>query len=779
MNKVDAMACNDSQESPKAPHVSKLLFVSKSATVTVPLIRTGLNKRQFPLAESSTPQFLSSFNFSHKGETFSLTENDHQVVISPVADHAKRLISPDSPSPEESAVVCNEEHTADVRPSNITPLVLQNPQMRKRTPVTHEDLAAPAAKKPHIFIAEDVAENTTPPDFDRGSPPMSLPSPSVSPVGADPRSLRYDNNPNYMHIPDIIETFGTLPAEIKTYVMYNLLKSCDRKTLSLLSGIIVPALRCDILGLLPVELAYNVISYLDFRTLCNAAQVSHAWRDIVESCEWIWKDLLDRDGLGLESGEFARAKNEQWGYVGWGNSEQQLVESSSSSSLEKSISSNPAPTSITTPRFTHPSATFLRPRMDINLYKSIYRRKYLIRKNWMNSSSTPKHLVIKAHGNNVVTCLQFDDERIITGSEDHTVCVHSTETGRLLHRLEGHDGGVWALQYIHKRILVSGSTDRTVRVWDIEKAVCTHIFYGHVSTVRCLEIIEPAKITNRDGTTEVFPKFPIIVTGSRDTTLRMWKLPLPGDPWQNEPQEHPNPRNDRYFLRVLKGHTHSVRAISGYGDTLVSGSYDTTVRVWKLSIGECRWEFTGHAQRVYSALLDHKRNRCISGSMDWFVKVWCIETGTLLYTLEGHTSLVGLLDLNRTTLVSAAADSTLRVWDPETGASIHKLQGHHGAITCFQHDESKVVSGSPKTLKLWNIKTGKLVKNLLTGLSEIWQVCFDQRRCVAAVKRGEETFIDVMDFDYDPEHPPEPLRVGPVMNDEESIMNMITSTIDE
>ena len=90
------------------------------------------------------------------------------------------------------------------------------------------------------------------------------------------------------------------------------------------------------------------------------------------------------------------------------------------------------------------------------------------------------------------------------------------------------------------------------------------------------------------------------------------------------------------------------------------------------------------------------------------------------------------------------------MWDPDNGNFLHKLQGHQGAITCFQHDEYKVVSGSERTLKLWNIRTGELVQDLLDGLTRIWQVRFDQRRCVAAVQRNEKTFIEVLDFDYDP-----------------------------
>ncbi|CAG8542917.1 8540_t:CDS:2 [Ambispora gerdemannii] len=381
-------------------------------------------------------------------------------------------------------------------------------------------------------------------------------------------------------------------------------------------------------------------------------------------------------------------------------------------------------------------------------YKAIYRRHYLIRQNWIHGRST--HISFPGHGPNVVTCLQFDSDKIISGSDDQCINVYDTKTGTLRKRLEGHDGGVWALQYVDNT-LVSGSTDRTVRVWDIERGVCTHVFPGHTSTVRCLQIILPKNVNiNPNESPIVEPPIPLIVTGSRDSTLRVWRLPnsatdpsfTPNIPLSPSDNVTENP----YFVRALQGHTHSVRALAGVGNTLISGSYDCTVRVWNIMTGECYWRLHGHTQKVYSVVLDAKRKRCMSGSMDGTVKVWSLEDGTCVWTLEGHSSLVGLLDLSHDFLVSAAADSSLRIWNPNDGTCRHVLTAHTGAITCFQHDDQKVISGSDGTLKMWDVKTGKPIRDLLTGLSGVWQVRFDERRCVAAVQRSNVTWFEVLDF---------------------------------
>jgi WD40 repeat protein len=364
----------------------------------------------------------------------------------------------------------------------------------------------------------------------------------------------------------------------------------------------------------------------------------------------------------------------------------------------------------------------------------------------MSGKIQPQHIAFPAHPRHVITCLQFDEDKILTGSDDTYIHVYDTKTGKLRKRLEGHEGGLWALQY-EGNVLVSGSTDSSVRVWDIEKGLCTQVFHGHTSTVRCLQILLPVD-TGRsfNGKPIMTPAFPLIITGSRDSQLRVWRLPEQGAKRYIQTGPPANDADCPYFIRVLGGHTHPVRAIAAYQDTLVSGSYDCSVRVWKISTGETLHQLRGHGQKVYSVVLDHMRRRCISGSMDNTVKIWSLDTGANLYTLEGHSSLVGLLDLRDGRLVSASADSTLRIWDPENGQCMNTLTAHTGAISCFQHDGTKVISGSDRTLKMWNVQTGECLKDLLTDLSGVWQVKFDERRCVAAVQRGSLTYIEASTF---------------------------------
>jgi len=62
----------------------------------------------------------------------------------------------------------------------------------------------------------------------------------------------------------------------------------------------------------------------------------------------------------------------------------------------------------------------------------------------------------------------------------------------------------------------------------------------------------------------------------------------------------------------------------------------------------------------------------------------------------------------------------LRVWDAEIGECV--LEGASGAITCFQHDQRKVVSGCDKYVTLWDVRKGKRAKDLLAEVYRVYQV---------------------------------------------------------
>ena len=51
--------------------------------------------------------------------------------------------------------------------------------------------------------------------------------------------------------------------------------------------------------------------------------------------------------------------------------------------------------------------------------------------------------------------------------------IWNMSTKASLQQIRGHNGGIWALQY-RGNLLVSGSRDKTLRVWQLDTGVCRY-----------------------------------------------------------------------------------------------------------------------------------------------------------------------------------------------------------------------------------------------------------------------------------------------------------------
>ena len=133
----------------------------------------------------------------------------------------------------------------------------------------------------------------------------------------------------------------------------------------------------------------------------------------------------------------------------------------------------------------------------------------------------------------------------------------------------------------------------------------------------------------------------------------------------------------------------------------------------------------------------------LSGSGDKTLKLWRTCDGSLINTLNGHTDYVQqphfhlgshitqvmccCFSPDGSTILSCAYDKTLKLWRTRDGSLISTLNGHTNYVTttsswfsftqvtccCFSPDGSTILSGSgDKTLKLWRTRDGSFSSTL-------------------------------------------------------------------
>jgi WD40 repeat protein len=129
-------------------------------------------------------------------------------------------------------------------------------------------------------------------------------------------------------------------------------------------------------------------------------------------------------------------------------------------------------------------------------------------------------------------------------------------------------------------------------------------------------------------------------------------------------------------VAVLSGHTNWVRslAFSSDGASLVSGSDDTTLKLWDVQTGGVVRTFHGHTHWVYSISISPDYTTIASASHDKTICLWDIQTRKCHHVIKLQEAVhcVSFSPTNPKHLISASGDVVQR-WD---------TSGHQIGPTC-------------------------------------------------------------------------------------------------
>ena len=164
---------------------------------------------------------------------------------------------------------------------------------------------------------------------------------------------------------------------------------------------------------------------------------------------------------------------------------------------------------------------------------------------------------------------------------------------------------------------------------------------------------------------------------------------------------------------------------------IVSGSGDSSIKIWDAVTGNLINTLNGHTHSVWSVCYSSDNKRIVSGSYDNSIKIWDSETGSLINTLNGHINSVWSVcySSDNKRIVSGSSDKSIKIWDAETGILINTLNGHIDSVwcVCYSPDNKRIVSGSrDHSIIIWDAETGNLINTLNGHISSVWSVCYSR-----------------------------------------------------
>ena len=142
-----------------------------------------------------------------------------------------------------------------------------------------------------------------------------------------------------------------------------------------------------------------------------------------------------------------------------------------------------------------------------------------------------------------------DDRMLAAAGRDGFVTIWNLENGTIIAREKRHIRRVRDLAFsADSTMLITASEDRTLFLWNLTaESKSRSLSLGSMKAM-ALEVCGPN----------------LVAVAGTDNSIRLWDI--------SEERE----------IDRLHGHTGSVTSLDHHGDRLVSGSYDTSVRLWRL-----------------------------------------------------------------------------------------------------------------------------------------------------------------------------------------------------
>ncbi|CDK24888.1 unnamed protein product [Kuraishia capsulata CBS 1993] len=524
-------------------------------------------------------------------------------------------------------------------------------------------------------------------------------------------------------ISNVWSLFSAAPSHHRTLMLQGLLTQCCFPQLSMLSEEVSSLIKIDFITALPSELSLKILCYLDCASLCNAAQVSTKWKKLADD-DRVWHHMCEQHidkkcpqcGWGLPLMLLKRAR------------EMPTAPSAAATVVTPPASGSEAEQETTVTKKRKNNSGKAEPATDIDMvassssnsqqqavrktrpWKIVYSERYKVERNWRKGIYKAKEFQGHEDG---VTCIQFDDQFLMTGSYDKTVKIWNVNTGELLRTLEGHNGGIKALVFDDQK-LITGGLDSTIKVWNHHTGQCISTYRGHAESVLSVDFHNKT-----------------IVSGSADHTVKVWHV-------------------ETRTCYSLRGHTEWVTCVKIHpkSNTIFSASDDSTVRMWDMSTNQCIRIFggfkdNGHIGQVQCVIPLTIKDALVEDEKEGFEEDTAsisedAETGTNDENSEEDLNNKILDDPNYPThLLTSSLDNTIKVWDVKTGKCIRTQFGHIEGVWSIAADTFRIVSGAhDRLIKVWDLQSGKCMHTFGGNSAPISCVALGDSRFVSGLENG-------------------------------------------
>uniref|UniRef100_A0A672KVN4 Vegetative incompatibility protein HET-E-1-like n=1 Tax=Sinocyclocheilus grahami TaxID=75366 RepID=A0A672KVN4_SINGR len=168
----------------------------------------------------------------------------------------------------------------------------------------------------------------------------------------------------------------------------------------------------------------------------------------------------------------------------------------------------------------------------------------------------------------------------------------------------------------------------------------------------------------------------------------------------------------KFRLRTLEGHSDIITCAAAVDNLVISGSRDTTVKVWHVPTATEQRNLGGHSggvtclsapppeycRRLARAFdLSDRERFVLSGSTDCCVRIWALSLGLCvksIYTFNAVSSLCFIPEGEGFIVTGSGSYPCLQVWSWSSQENSQSVNAHLDAVTTLQSQGPLLFSGS-------------------------------------------------------------------------------------
>jgi WD40 repeat protein len=277
-----------------------------------------------------------------------------------------------------------------------------------------------------------------------------------------------------------------------------------------------------------------------------------------------------------------------------------------------------------------------------------------------------------------------DSNKLISADDDEVLRIWDLQSGECLKTSnDEYFIGSNVLIYKNNKFISSCRTYCNIAIWDSDNFERIELLYNRKDQEEDNLLTSSTVLSDN-----------ILVSGLDNGTINIWNI------------------NEKIIEKSIKAHEDRVTCLTKTKDSskLISGSFDSNIKIWDSNNFQLLRKITGHLKPI-NCLKMLNDETILSGSKDETIRIWKIDSGECLRTLNFNdwVNCVETFNNDQMLIIAIGKYSFLEnrpggiiIYDLYKNEEIKRIYSSGSVYSMFLLSNGNLLTGGDEDIKLWN-----------------------------------------------------------------------------